>query len=126
MPVSRSDGSTTGKIVGYRLFQSFTVSSKDIAGVEELAGRLSELLNQGVAASASPLQYISTQLAEARLQALDAATRKIVLPSVRRHMRDGILVMITHDPHLAEMADTVVDFQHLQPAPCVSRDVTVV
>ena len=71
----RSDGSTTGKIVGYRLFQSFTVSSKDIARVEELAGRLSELLNQGVAAAANPVQYISTQLAAARLQALDAATR---------------------------------------------------
>ena len=71
----RSDGTTTGQIVGYRLSQSFTVASKDIAKVEELAGRLSELLNQGVAAAASPLQYISTQLATARLQALDAATR---------------------------------------------------
>lgn len=69
------DGSTTGKLVGYRLTQSVTVSSKDIPRVEELAGRLSALLNQGVPAAASPLQYISTQLAAARLQALDAATR---------------------------------------------------
>lgn len=57
----RSDGSTTGQLVGYRLTQNFTVSSKDSPRVEELAGRLSALLNQGVPA--------------ARLQALDAATR---------------------------------------------------
>jgi ATP-binding cassette subfamily B protein len=45
--------------------------------------------------------------------ALDAATRKIVLGNVRHRMRNGVLVMITHDPHLAEVADTVLDFQRI-------------
>jgi len=58
--------------------------------------------------------------------ALDAATRTVVLPNVRRHMRNGILVMITHDPHLAEMADTVLDFQQVQAAFVRSQDATVV
>ena len=71
----RSDGTSTGVVVGYRLIQAFTVTSKDIPRVEELAGRLSKLLEQGVAASANPIQYISTQLAQARLQALEQATR---------------------------------------------------
>ena len=50
----RSDGTSTGVVVGYRLIQAFTVTSKDIPRVEELAGRLSKLLEQGVAASARP------------------------------------------------------------------------
>lgn len=71
----RADGTSTGVIVGYRLTQRFTVSSKDIASVETLAGNLSKLLEQGVPAAADPVQYISTQLATARLSALEAATR---------------------------------------------------
>lgn len=42
--------------------------------------------------------------------ALDIATRKIVLSNVRSRMRGGILVLITHDPQQAELADTVFDF----------------
>jgi ABC-type bacteriocin/lantibiotic exporter with double-glycine peptidase domain len=42
--------------------------------------------------------------------ALDIATRKIVVSNIRNHMRNGILVLITHDPHQAELADTVFDF----------------
>ena len=45
--------------------------------------------------------------------ALDAQTRKIVLDNVSRHMRHGVLVMITHDPHLVQHADEVLDFQRI-------------
>lgn len=69
------DGAPTGNVLGYKLTQRFTVSSKDIAKVEELAAGLSQLLELGVLAAADPVQYVSTQLAAARLTALDAATR---------------------------------------------------
>lgn len=49
--------------------------------------------------------------------ALDSATRKTVLKNVRRHMRDGILILITHDLALAADADSVLDFQRLVEAP---------
>ena len=70
-----SDGSSSGKVVSYKLTQRFTVASKDIAKVEQLAASLSQLLERGVLAAADPVQYVSTQLAAARLTALDAATR---------------------------------------------------
>jgi ABC-type bacteriocin/lantibiotic exporter with double-glycine peptidase domain len=46
--------------------------------------------------------------------ALDAPTRKIVLTNVRRHMSSGVLVLITHDRYLAEMADIVLDLHVMQ------------
>jgi ABC-type bacteriocin/lantibiotic exporter with double-glycine peptidase domain len=46
--------------------------------------------------------------------ALDRATREIVLGNVRHHMRDGVLILITHDRHLSDQADTVLDMQGLQ------------
>jgi ABC-type bacteriocin/lantibiotic exporter with double-glycine peptidase domain len=51
--------------------------------------------------------------------ALDAATRQIVLGNVRAHMREGILILITHDPHLTNMADAVLDFRELASGPHV-------
>jgi ABC-type bacteriocin/lantibiotic exporter with double-glycine peptidase domain len=55
--------------------------------------------------------------------ALDAATRQIVLGNVRRHMRNGLLVLVTHDPHLADLADTVLDFQPIrEPGPLMAVD----
>ena len=70
-----SDGSSTGVVTGYKLTQRFTVSGKDIPRVEQLAASLGKLLEQGVLAAADPVQYVSTQLADARLKALDVATR---------------------------------------------------
>ena len=46
--------------------------------------------------------------------ALDGPTRAIVLANVRRQMHTGLLVMITHDPQLAELADVIIDFQRLR------------
>jgi ATP-binding cassette subfamily B protein len=41
--------------------------------------------------------------------ALDAATASSVLRSVKSSLRDGVLVLITHDPAVAAMADEVID-----------------
>jgi ABC-type multidrug transport system fused ATPase/permease subunit len=45
--------------------------------------------------------------------ALDSATRTAVLTNVRERMRGGVLVMITHDLYLSQLADVVLDFRTL-------------
>jgi uncharacterized protein len=62
------------RVTAYRLTQSFAVSTKQIDKAEAAAARVSELLEAGVPVSALPLEYISTQLTRARLQALERAT----------------------------------------------------
>lgn len=47
--------------------------------------------------------------------ALDPVTRDLVMSRVKAAMSNGIIMMITHDESLAEVADTVVE---LQPQPC--------
>jgi ABC-type multidrug transport system fused ATPase/permease subunit len=53
--------------------------------------------------------------------ALDAATRSAVIANVKHWLRDGVLVMITHDPHMRELADEVVDFEQVRNAARVAR-----
>jgi hypothetical protein len=62
------------KVTAYRLTQSFAVSTKEIGKVERTAAHVSDLLDQGVPASAFALEYVSTQLTRARLEALRKAT----------------------------------------------------
>ena len=40
--------------------------------------------------------------------AIDAATRALVVGNIRRHMRNEIIVFITHDPEIATLADEVL------------------
>jgi hypothetical protein len=63
------------RVPAYRLTQNFSISTKQIATVEKVAARISDLFAQGVAVSADPVEYVSTQLAEARVEALTKATR---------------------------------------------------
>jgi uncharacterized protein len=62
------------RVTAYRLTQAFAVSTRDIDKVEAAAANVSELLQAGVPVSALALEYISTQLTRARLQALERAT----------------------------------------------------
>jgi uncharacterized protein len=62
------------RVTAYRLTQTFEVSTKEIDKVEAAAAKVSELLDAGVPVSAFALEYISTQLTQARLQALERAT----------------------------------------------------
>jgi ATP-binding cassette subfamily B protein len=43
--------------------------------------------------------------------ALDGATEQIVVRRVKESMRNGILIIITHDPELAAAADEIIDLQ---------------
>jgi ATP-binding cassette subfamily B protein len=47
--------------------------------------------------------------------ALDARTRDVVVANLRRFMRDGILIFITHDDALAACADVVLSLGHAAP-----------
>lgn len=58
----------------YHVRQSLDVSTTQIDVVEAAARRLGSLLERGIAVAAEPLRYISTDLDEAKLQALREAT----------------------------------------------------
>jgi hypothetical protein len=69
----------------YVVSQGFEVSSRDLDTVQAAAAQVGRLLEQGIDVSAQPLEFVSTDLEEAKLQALSAATAE-----ARR--RAGILV----------------------------------
>jgi hypothetical protein len=58
----------------FRVTQGLSVSTDKIDIVEGVAVRLAELIERGIDVSADPLEYISTDLAQAKLDALKAAT----------------------------------------------------
>ena len=58
----------------YHVSQDFEVSTVEIDVVEAAASDLGQLLERGIAVSAEPLAYISTDLEESKLDALRAAT----------------------------------------------------
>ena len=58
----------------HRVLQVLEVRTKQIDVVETAASRVGSLLEQGVDVSAEPLAYISTELAQSKLTALERAT----------------------------------------------------
>jgi uncharacterized protein len=60
--------------ISYRVSQGLDVSTRKLDVVEEASIGVGQLLEQGITVSAGSLQYISTELTEAKLQALKAAT----------------------------------------------------
>jgi uncharacterized protein len=58
----------------YTAGQRLDVSTRQIDVVEGVAVRLGDLLERGIEVSAEPLAYISTELTQAKLDALTAAT----------------------------------------------------
>jgi hypothetical protein len=58
----------------YVVSQNFNVSTADIDTVQSAAARVGTLLEQGIQVSAQPLAFVSTDLEEAKLEALSAAT----------------------------------------------------
>jgi hypothetical protein len=62
------------RLVRYRVAQELEVRTKQIDVVEAAATRVGTLLEEGVTVSADPLAYLSTELAAAKLTALERAT----------------------------------------------------
>ena len=62
------------RVTVYPLTQEFDVTTREIDKAEAAAGKISALFEQGIAVSANPLQYVSTRLGKARIDALKDAT----------------------------------------------------
>jgi uncharacterized protein len=62
------------RLVRYRVAQELEVRTKQIDVVEAAATRVGTLLEEGITVSADPLEYLSTELAAAKLTALERAT----------------------------------------------------
>lgn len=60
--------------IRYRVYQDLEVRTKQIDVVAAAATRVGQLLEQGIAVEAQPVAYLSTELAEAKLTALERAT----------------------------------------------------
>jgi hypothetical protein len=60
----------------YRVSQALDVRTGDIDVVEKVATRIGELIEQGIDVNADPLEYLSTELTQAKLDALGAATHE--------------------------------------------------
>jgi hypothetical protein len=71
--------------VRHRVTQQLEVRTQDIDSVEPVATRVGELIERGINVSAGSLRYLSTELTQAKLDALDAATEEA-------HRRAEILV----------------------------------
>jgi ATP-binding cassette subfamily B protein len=96
------------------------------AGLDELIRRLPEGYEtktgeRGLALSAGERQRIAIARALLRrptvlvldepTSALDADTEKIVARNLREHLRDRTVIVITHRPALAEIADQVISLR---------------
>ena len=68
------DGRETGRVLGYRLSQTFEVRSADIDRITTLSQRTGDLIAQGVPVVASSPEYLFTKLADIRAELLGAAT----------------------------------------------------
>jgi hypothetical protein len=70
----RIGGEETNRIIGYRLFQTISVTSPDIPRVTALSREAGSLLAEGVPLSPEAPQYLFTRLGEMRIQMLGDAT----------------------------------------------------
>ena len=64
------------RLVRFSVSQELEVSTGKIDVVEAVATGIGQLIEQGFDVSAQPLEYISTDLAQAKLDALEAATEE--------------------------------------------------
>lgn len=68
------DGRETGRTLGYRATQAFTLRSRDLTMLGRLAVDVTELINEGIALSSGTPEFILTGLDTLRVQLLAAAT----------------------------------------------------
>jgi len=59
----------------YRATEQLEVSTRQIDAVEPVTARIARLIERGIGVSAEPLEYYSTELTQAKLDVLEAATK---------------------------------------------------
>ncbi|MBV6520420.1 MAG: hypothetical protein MNPFHGCM_00534 [Gemmatimonadaceae bacterium] len=69
------DGRETGRIVAYRVSQTFELRSADVDGITRLSQDAGELISAGVPMVTQPPEYLFTKLADLRVALLEEATR---------------------------------------------------
>ena len=74
IPEVLEGGRETGRILGYRLTQSFEIRSGDVDGITRLSQRATELINEGIPLVSPPPEYLYTRLADERVRMLAEAT----------------------------------------------------
>lgn len=68
-------GDQTREVEAYELSRSFTVTTSDVDGVATAAGKVTDLIKQGVLVFGSPPQYTYTKLPDMRIAILGEASR---------------------------------------------------
>jgi hypothetical protein len=84
IPEIVDNGRMTGRTLAYTLRQNFEVHSANVEEITKLAGRASELINEGVALESYPPEYYCTQIAQLRSAMLaeaaeDAKVRAVAI-----------------------------------------------
>lgn len=76
-PVSEvlSDGRDTGRILAYRLSQTFELRSADVDGITRLSQKAGALISQGVPLVTQAPEFLFTRLADLRIALLEEATK---------------------------------------------------
>jgi hypothetical protein len=70
-----ADGKYLGSVfIGYRLDQTLSIESKDVAKVEKLSREITELLNEGIEFYSQPPRYYYTKLADLKIEMISRAT----------------------------------------------------
>lgn len=70
-----ADGRETGRVIGYRLSQTFELRSADVDAITKLSQRAGNLISQGVPLVTQPPEYLFTKLATLRIALLEEATK---------------------------------------------------
>lgn len=70
-----SDGRDTGRILAYRVSQTFELRSSDVDGITRLSQKAGDLISQGVPMVTQPPEYLFTKLADLRMALLEEATK---------------------------------------------------
>jgi len=73
--VRDSRGERTREVGGYELSRSFVVTSPDVDAVASAAGKVTDLIKEGVLVFGSPPEYTYTKLTEMRVAILGEASR---------------------------------------------------
>ncbi|MEP7345432.1 MAG: SIMPL domain-containing protein [Gemmatimonadaceae bacterium] len=69
------DGRDTGRILAYRVSQTFELRSADVDGITRLSQKAGELISQGVPLATQSPEYLFTKLADLRITLLEEATK---------------------------------------------------